>query len=106
VVKQTLRLGEKGTIVLNVFAYPQLTYKWMKDGQPVAFDVRTTLNRYSGSITFNPVRQSDEGNYTCEITDSQGASHTFDNPPIEVKVIGKLSHMLHTRVFVNLTLFI
>ena len=89
---------------LNVFAYPQLTYKWTKDGQPVAFDGRTTLDQNSGSITFNPVQQSDEGNYTCVITDSVGASHTFDNPPINVKVIGKLSHMLY--VFVNLTLFI
>ncbi|CAH3162383.1 unnamed protein product [Porites evermanni] len=84
-LKQTLRMDQLGTLVLDVSGYPQLTYEWTKDGQKVTFGGRITLNPQTGSITFNPVRMIDEGNYTCEVISTKLGGHTFD--PISARVI-------------------
>ena len=81
-------MGQLETLVLDVSGYPQLTYEWTKDGQKVTFGGRITLNPQTGSITFNPVRMIDEGNYTCEVISAKLGGHTFD--PISAKVIGKV----------------
>ena len=86
---QTLHLGRKETLVLGVSAYPALTYTWTKDGQPVSFDARRTLDGRTGSITFSPVQLPDQGNYTCYVNNAL-SSHRFD--PIPVQVVGKLSY--------------
>ena len=81
-------MDQIGTLVLDVSGYPQLTYDWTKDGQKVTFGGRITLNPQTGSITFNPVRMIDEGNYTCEVISADLGGHTFD--PISARVIGKV----------------
>lgn len=81
-------MDQKGILVLDVSGYPQLTYDWTKDGQKVTFGGRITLNPQTGSITFNPVRMIDEGNYTCEVISAKLGDHTFD--PISARVIGKV----------------
>lgn len=86
---QTLHLGRKETLLLGVSAYPALTYEWTKDGQPVSFDARRTLDGRTGSITFSPVQLPDQGNYTCNVKNAL-SSHRYD--PIRVQVIGKLSY--------------
>lgn len=83
-------MGKTEKIVLNVAAYPSLTYTWAKDGQPVVFDGRRTQDDYTGSITLNPVRLTDEGNYTCRVANGV-TSHRFK--PISVQVTGKSSYV-------------
>ena len=90
--KQTLELGKTETLVLDVSGYPDLTYSWTKDGQPITFPAggRLTLDSHTGSITFSPVVQSDQGNYTCVVTSTILGDHDFD--PISLTVIGKIAY--------------
>ena len=87
-LKQTLQMGQTGTLVFDVSGYPPLTYTWTKDGQQVTFGGRITLNAQTGSITFNPVQMIDEGNYTCVVSSTKLGGHTFN--PISARVIGKV----------------
>ena len=85
VPKQELQLGQPGTIVLGVSAYPPLTYEWKKEGQILEFPMAgKILDPYSGSISIDNVQEADEGNYTCKVTFG-----TSDTVKIEVTTIGK-----------------
>ncbi|XP_078356092.1 fasciclin-2-like, partial [Oculina patagonica] len=69
ITKQELLIGQNGTIMLDVSSYPLPTYQWSKDGNPLTFPTEgKTLDKYTGSIIIDNVKQSDEGNYSCTIT--------------------------------------
>lgn len=97
VLQQQLHLGRTETLQLDVSAYPDLTYKWTKDGQAVTFPAGgpRKLDRHTGSITFNPVQKSDEGNYRCDVTSNVFTDHTFSN--IIATVIGKAPYDLRIQ---------
>lgn len=83
--KQTLNIGEKGVIELNVPAFPPPTYEWVKDGKELTFpdpSGRRSLDAYTGSIIITQVQKSDEGNYTCTVS-------RLDSTDIEVTVFEK-----------------
>ncbi|KAL9987886.1 hypothetical protein ACROYT_G002264 [Oculina patagonica] len=81
--KQEIHLGRKDVIKLDVTSYPLPTYEWTKDGTPLTFPTQgKTLDPYTGSITIDNVKLSDQGNYTCKVT--FGIS---DSVKIEVVVI-------------------
>ena len=57
---QKLKYGEKGTIKLDVSAYPKLKYEWTKDGKPITFSSpEKKLDLSTGTVTINTVAKSD-----------------------------------------------
>ena len=91
--KQELHLGRRGTIKLDVSAYPPLTYDWKKEGQQLTFPMAgKTLDPYTGSITIDNVQESDEGNYTCTVV--FGTAATVE---IEVTTIGEVFYDVFTE---------
>lgn len=90
--KQTLKIGEKGTIVLDVPAFPSPTYEWVKDGQEVTFpdpSGRRSLDSYTGSIVITQVQKSDEGNYSCTVTLGTGDTAHIEVTVVEMPKINK-----------------
>jgi len=86
VTKQELHLGRPGTIVLDVSAYPPLTYDWRKEGQQLIFPMAgKSLDPYTGSISIDNVQEADEGTYTCTVKFG-----TADTVEIEVTTISKV----------------
>ncbi|XP_078381279.1 hemicentin-2-like isoform X4 [Oculina patagonica] len=81
--EQEIHLGRKAVIKLDVSSYPLPTYEWKKDGKPLTFPAQgKTLDPYTGSITIDNVKLSDQGNYTCNVTFG-----TYSEVKIKVTVI-------------------
>ena len=93
---QSVCLGQKDKVRLDVSSYPLPTYTWSKDGQALTFDSRRTLDRYTGNIVLNPVIQSDEGNYSCTV--KYGTQQQPHNFPVFVfgELILKCFHSVFT----------
>ena len=54
-------------------------YRWLKDGSPLAGETSDTLS-------FSPLRDTDFGGYTCEVTTG---SLTGTSPSVTITVVGK-----------------
>ena len=54
-------------------------YRWLMDGSPLADETSDTLS-------FSPLRDTDSGGYTCEVTTD---SLTGTSPSVTITVVGK-----------------
>ena len=54
-------------------------YQWLKDNSPLADEISETLS-------FSPLRETDSGGYTCEVTTG---SLTGTSPSVNINVVGK-----------------
>ena len=54
-------------------------YQWLKDGLSLA-------NETSDTLSFSPLRETDSGGYTCEVTTG---SLTATSPSVTITVVGK-----------------
>ena len=73
--------GENYTLTCQFTGGETLTpvYKWLKDGSPLA-------GERSNTLSFSPLRDTDSGGYTCEVTTG---SLTGTSPSVNITVVGK-----------------
>lgn len=56
-------------IEIGAHGYPQPTYEWKKDDKLINFaDAHYVVDTTTGDLEIKDVRESDQGNYTCSIT--------------------------------------
>ena len=76
--------GETYSLVCSVAAIPTPTITWLDDGVEITTDSSRTVsvttsdgsNRYSSTLTFNPLSASHAGTYTCRATLTSGEMDT------------------------------
>ena len=93
-------LGSNITLTCTSSGSPPDTFTWIKDGVPVtqSTDITTvtytnTMAVFSSSYTISNVRVSDNGTYTCTVTNPIGS----DNDDFTI-YIRKLLYLILSRV--------
>ena len=73
--------GEDYTLTCQFIGGEAVTpvYQWLKDGSSLAGETSDTLS-------FSPLRDTDSGGYTCEVTTG---SLTATSPSVIITVVGK-----------------
>lgn len=66
--------GKTAEIFCIFSGSPQPEIAWSKDGEPIEFSEKIMLENYGKSLKIKKVDESDEGGYTCTITNSIGQS--------------------------------
>ncbi|XP_071958859.1 cell adhesion molecule DSCAM-like isoform X2 [Antedon mediterranea] len=66
----TSQVGETVEIPCVASGYPSPSYSWRKNG--INLDQETRMSMRGGNLVIGDIRISDEGDYTCEVTNSIG----------------------------------
>ena len=69
-------------------------YQWLKDGSSLAGETSNTLS-------FSPLRDTDSGGYTCEVTTG---SLTTTSPSVTITVVGKCYRVIYSKHEISLYL--
>ena len=80
------RAGQSYTLTCSVSGASVTTYQWRKDG--------TVLSETGATLSFSPLRMSDAGQYTCEVT-VNSMTLTDDKNVVIMSKISKLVHCVY-----------
>ena len=86
------RAGQSYTLTCSVSGASVTTYHWRKDG--------TVLSEIRPILSFSPLRLSDAGQYTCEVTVNSITLTDDEN----VVIMSKISILMHCVYYSLLSL--
>ncbi|KAJ8354756.1 hypothetical protein SKAU_G00223230 [Synaphobranchus kaupii] len=92
---EVLIAGNNSAILsCEVASGTMISRKWLKDGQPLSPNNRTTFSGDNSTVTIGPVQRTDNGQYQCRLinpvsTDAASYNLTVNFGPVNVTIIGE-----------------
>ncbi|UYV75077.1 Dscam, partial [Cordylochernes scorpioides] len=72
----------------------RVSFAWLKDGRDLSSHIKINTIEGISTITFSPLSEEDEGNYTCKATSPASGSDSFTAP---LHVLGRPKDIVDTK---------